>query len=73
MVQHGLARADALGTGQTDVILVQLVYHIAAHPHGVGGNAAQRHGDHRQDPADGPVLIKDHGQRQPGGDLGLDK
>ncbi|MPN37410.1 hypothetical protein SDC9_184927 [bioreactor metagenome] len=55
------AARHALGAGQLDIILVDLIHHVAAQPHRVIGDGPQRHGDDRQYPGDRLRIIKQHG------------
>ena len=49
-MQRDIAFAHTLGTGQLDVVLVALVHHIAAQPHGVERKVCKAHAAHRQHP-----------------------
>ena len=48
VVQGDIVLAHALGAGQLDVVLVALVHHIAAQPHGVERKVCKAHAAHRR-------------------------
>ena len=48
MLEHDLAGAQALDTGQLDIIAGQLVHHVAAGPQGIACNGSQRKADDGQ-------------------------
>ena len=73
MLHHDALAGDALGARQADVVLVQLVHHVAAQPHRVIRRIAQGHGEHRQNPGDRIGLVKEHGNAQKAGAVELDE
>ena len=64
--------AGALGPGQQDIVLVALVHHVAAQPHGVKGDVAQAHREHRQDPVPQVIGVEQKAHVQGGGAVHLD-
>ena len=42
MLKHDLAGAQALDTGQLDIVAGQLIHHVAAGPQGIACNGCQR-------------------------------
>ena len=71
VAQGDVALAHALGQRQPDVILVALVHHVAAQPHGVECHVAQAHGADRQHPVPPVGGIKQQTHAQGGGAVHL--
>ena len=71
-MQRDIAFAHTLGTGQLDVVLVALVHHIAAQPHGVEGQVCQAHAAHRQHPVAPVGGVEQQAHPQNGGAVHLD-
>ena len=72
MLQRDLILAHALGACQADVVLVALVHHVAAEPHGVERNVAQAHGTDRQHPVFPVGGVKQQAHAQCRGAIHLD-
>lgn len=72
VVQGDIVLAHALGAGQLDVVLVALVHHIAAQPHGVERKVCKAHAAHRQHPIAPVGGIEQQAHAHGGGAVHLD-
>jgi len=73
MAHHNFLFRQALGHGELDIVLVELVYHIAAHPHGIARHSTQRKRDCWQNPAFYLIPVEKQGQRKKARQIQLNK
>ena len=72
VAQGDVVFTHALGTGKADIVLVALVHHVPAQPHGVERHVAQTHGADGQHPVFPVGGVEEQAHVQRGGAVHLD-